>query len=245
MFQWGGNVKNTFAWDKCSNICPDFSRSVFVLSDCRLCVAGLWLRPFEIQQHYWMWEAQQRPEQIQRLHVSVSEFCFQFTVNWCNHMSHIKLLPHYWEAASSLTITKLTDSILIQYSTEGKFFTNAFVCFCSILNLPGCVSRLWWDIMCLLGNTPDLSGLPSHGFPCWISCVKQNVRNGRSDSADTHPRMILTFISLLWRRPDAAGILLPGYRASTGMVYCIIANGDQSDVTSLPAQKAIGISEHY
>lgn len=87
---------------------------------CCYCLAGLWFWPLKVQQHNWMWEAQQWPEQIPRLHVStllMSElwavcatkmldvickptlgFCksfhFHFAENECYHiLSHMKL-PH-------------------------------------------------------------------------------------------------------------------------------------------------------
>lgn len=47
-----------------------------------------------------MREAQQRPEQVQRLHVSVFELHFHLTVNQHYHMmSHMKLPLEYLEPA--------------------------------------------------------------------------------------------------------------------------------------------------
>lgn len=46
-----------------------------------LLFAGLWFWPIKVQQHHWMWEAKQRPEQIQRLHVSP---LFSFLLSVCS-----------------------------------------------------------------------------------------------------------------------------------------------------------------
>lgn len=76
--------------------------------------------------------------------------------------------------------------------------------------------------------------------------MKQNARNGRGDGADTHaPLNDFDIYFFAMKETRCCRYSVARLQRSTGSFYCIIANSDQSDVTSLPAQKAMGISERY
>lgn len=63
-----------------------------------------------------------------------------------------------------------------------SFLTEQICCFCVFLVISELVGLCIYIsyIIYFLRNMSDPFGQPSNGFPCWISCLKQNMRNEKA-----------------------------------------------------------------
>lgn len=79
--------------------------------------------------------------------------------------------------------------------------------------------------------------------------MKQKMRNGKAAVlTHTHTRAHIDDYDIYFfamKETRCCRYSVARLQCSTGWFYCIIASGDQSDVTSLLAEKALAASERY